>query len=83
MDTLSVRTHHGGMTFTLSRFQRRAAPTAKAQQLEAAAPVSAPMTDVFVEVVLPQNQPLPVVPGWTLRLWPQARLGDATLQAHA
>jgi hypothetical protein len=22
------------------------------------------------------------VPGWTLRLWPQARLGDATLEAR-
>ena len=35
---------------------------------------------VFFEVVLNSGTPLPL-PGWTLRLWPQARLGDATLEA--
>ncbi|WP_407570769.1 hypothetical protein [Deinococcus altitudinis] len=35
---------------------------------------------VFFEVVLTAGAPLPL-PGWTLRLWPQARLGDATLEA--
>ncbi len=35
---------------------------------------------VFFEVILNTCAPLPL-PGWTLRLWPQARLGDATLEA--
>ena len=35
---------------------------------------------VFFEVVLRPGSS-PAVPGWTLRLWPQARLGDATLEA--
>ncbi|WP_407539320.1 hypothetical protein Q0M94_14285 [Deinococcus radiomollis] len=35
---------------------------------------------VFFEVILNAGTPLPL-PGWTLRLWPQARLGDATLEA--
>lgn len=43
---------------------------------------------LFMEVVLPGGRAptLPVAPflaGWTLRLWPQARLGDATLEARA
>lgn len=37
---------------------------------------------LFMEVVLPQAKALSL-PGWTLRLWPQARLGDATLEARA
>ena len=37
---------------------------------------------LFMEVVLPQGSAL-LLPGWTLRLWPQARLGDATLEARA
>lgn len=37
---------------------------------------------VFFEVLLSADT-LPTVPGWTLRLWPQARLGDATLEALA
>ncbi|WP_424951807.1 hypothetical protein [Deinococcus sp.] len=37
---------------------------------------------VFFEVVLrPGAASVPTLPGWTLRLWPQARLGDATLEA--
>ncbi|GGJ60835.1 hypothetical protein [Deinococcus aquiradiocola] len=34
---------------------------------------------LFVEVIL--TGPLPALPGWHVRLWPQARLGDATLEA--
>ena len=37
---------------------------------------------VFFEVLLSADTP-PTVPGWTLRLWPRARLGDATLEARA
>ncbi len=37
---------------------------------------------LFMEVVLTQGSALSL-PGWTLRLWPQARLGDATLEARA
>lgn len=37
---------------------------------------------LFMEVVLARNTNL-TLPGWTLRLWPQARLGDATLEARA
>ncbi len=38
---------------------------------------------VFFEVVLNTGAatPVPSMPGWNLRLWPQARLGDATLEA--
>lgn len=35
---------------------------------------------VFFEVVL-NSAASPAMTGWTLRLWPQARLGDATLEA--
>ena len=35
---------------------------------------------LFFEVVLNTGAAL-ALPGWTLRLWPQARLGDATLEA--
>ena len=35
---------------------------------------------VFFEVILTADTP-PTVPGWTLRLWSQAQLGDATLEA--
>lgn len=52
-------------------------------------PVAAPQPVILVaEVVLPGGRPaaptLPVLalPGWTLRLWPVARLGDATLEAR-
>jgi len=39
---------------------------------------------VFFEVVLNTGAaaPTPSLPGWALRLWPQARLGDATLEAR-
>ena len=37
----------------------------------------------FAEVVLPDSEVSgPVLPGWELRLWPVARLGDATLEAR-
>lgn len=36
---------------------------------------------VFFEVVLSGAATTPSLPGWNLRLWPQARLGDATLEA--
>jgi hypothetical protein len=36
---------------------------------------------LFFEVTLERSGP-PALPGWTLRLWPQARLGDATLEAR-
>ncbi|AZI41739.1 hypothetical protein EHF33_02405 [Deinococcus psychrotolerans] len=74
------------MTFTLPRFGRRAATTQPAQlfaQPTTATPAEPLHEDVLMEVVLPEGRALPQVEGWTLRLWPQARLGDATLQAHA
>lgn len=38
---------------------------------------------LIAEVVLPEGHPVtPALPGWTLRLWPVARLGDATLEAR-
>ena len=93
MDTVPARVQNTDMTFTLPRFSRRTAPahltiTAKpAPQPAPAATTDMFMADVFMEVALPQGMPLEAaqitVPGWTLRLWPQARLGDATLQAHA
>lgn len=89
MDAVPARAHHGCMTFTLPRFGRRpittrSAPTPSVQPAAAslvAAP-SATTEDVLMEVVLPEGRALPHIDGWTLRLWPQARLGDATLQAH-
>ena len=52
-------------------------------RLVTAVAAPAPTTeDVLMEVVLPEGRALPQVDGWTLRLWPQALLGDATLQAH-
>lgn len=74
------------MPFTLPRFGRRAITTQPAQLLARpiTATTAAPLCeDVLMEVVLPEGRALPQVEGWTLRLWPQARLGDATLQAHA
>ena len=56
---------------------------AQSAQHVAARPLSADTVQpaaVFFEVVLNAGTPLPL-PGWTLRLWPQARLGDATLEA--
>lgn len=36
----------------------------------------------FMEVLLPVNSnALPAIDGWTLKLWPTATFGDATLQA--
>ena len=89
MDSVSARAHHIDMTFTLPRFSRRTAAPAPLNLTTRPAPQPAPAAPltVVVEVVLPQGmQPdtaLLSVYGWTLRLWPQARLGDATLQAHA
>ena len=37
---------------------------------------------LFFEVITPApDTPTPVPHGWHLRLWPQARLGDATVEA--
>ncbi len=36
----------------------------------------------FMEVLLPvDSSALPAISGWTLKLWPAATFGDATLQA--
>jgi hypothetical protein len=62
----------------LSPVQLSAAAT-----LDAAADLTdADLRDVYLEVVLPGGQALLRVPGWQLRLWPTASLGDATLEAH-
>ncbi|WP_161883278.1 hypothetical protein [Deinococcus alpinitundrae] len=89
MDAVPARVHYGCMTFTLPRFGRRSiithATSTPSIQPAAASVVAAPSAiteDVLMEVVLPEGRALPQVDGWTLRLWPQARLGDATLQAH-
>ena len=85
MDAVCVQAHHGCMTFTLPRFGRRSITNQSALSSSAQpadAPVTASSEDVLMEVVLPEGRTLPQVDGWTLRLWPQARLGDATLQAH-
>lgn len=37
---------------------------------------------VVCEVALPSADHCPELEGWILRLWPQARLGDATLEAR-
>ncbi|WP_293914124.1 hypothetical protein [Deinococcus sp.] len=73
------------MTFTLPRLHRpnQASSTHLQPAPVQAAPVApTSVTDVYIEVVLPARQALPRVPGWQLRLWPTASLGDATLQAH-
>ncbi|WP_288403589.1 hypothetical protein [uncultured Deinococcus sp.] len=45
-------------------------------------PAAQPAT-LIAEVVLPERDlTAPALPGWTLRLWPVARLGDATLEAR-
>ncbi|WP_221088263.1 hypothetical protein [Deinococcus aquaedulcis] len=46
--------------------------------LLAAPPAARP---VYVLEVLAPDDAVPTVPGWTLRAWPVARLGDLTLQA--
>lgn len=85
MDAVSAWAHHSCMTFTLPRFGRRAATTLPAQTLAQPITATTPaplQADLLMEVVLPEGRALPQVDGWTLRLWPQAVLGDATLQAH-
>jgi len=72
------------MTFTLPRFGRRSIIIPSVQPAAASVVAALPATteDVLMEVLLTEGRALPQVDGWTLRLWPQARLGDATLQAH-
>ena len=55
-----------------------------AQHIQSARPLhtDAVFGTVFFEVILTADT-LPTLPGWTLRLWPRARLGDATLEARA
>ncbi|ADV68060.1 hypothetical protein [Deinococcus maricopensis] len=37
---------------------------------------------LFFEVLTPEpGADAPTLPGWQVRLWPQARLGDATVEA--
>lgn len=39
---------------------------------------------LFAEVITPNGEvSTPTIPGWELRVWPTARLGDATLEARA
>lgn len=38
---------------------------------------------VLLEVIAPAGRALPNLPGWTLLSWPQARLGDLTLEASS
>ncbi len=86
MDAVSVGAHHVCMTFSLPRFGRRSAPIAQPQMAAPSLPTEVPAAvqkDVLMEVVWPAGQRLPTIPGWRLRLWPYAVLGDATLQAHA
>lgn len=46
-------------------------------------PAAAQPVTWIAEVALPEGRPVtPTLPGWTLRLWPVARLGDATLEAR-
>jgi hypothetical protein len=51
-------------------------------------PETAQPVTLIAEVVLPADRtaaptlPVLALPGWTLRLWPVARLGDATLEAR-
>ena len=79
MDSVSGRAQTVHMTFTLPRFHRPSLAASAPVQPSAAASLS---SDVYLEVVLPGSQMLPRVPGWQLRLWPTASLGDATLGAH-
>lgn len=37
---------------------------------------------LFIELIAPTPARLPDLPGWQLRAWPQARLGDLTLEAR-
>ena len=42
----------------------------------------APIRSLLVEVIAPACGALPRLPGWTLTVWPLARLGDFTLEAR-
>lgn len=68
---------------------RTVQPTPKAPRaaplpsLPGPCPASAQPVTLIAEVALPGGQlAAPTLPGWTLRLWPVARLGDATLEAR-
>ena len=72
------------MTFTLPRFSRRIDTRTSPEQSATLPRTETPKpADFLMEVVLPAGLTPIQIPGWTLKLWPQARLGDATLQAHA
>ncbi len=66
---------HGGQHFG-SKHLSGQYPAQHAQPLH----TDAVFGTVFFEVILTADT-LPTLPGWTLRLWPRARLGDATLEA--
>ena len=91
MDTVPAQAQTVCMTFTLPRLHRpsraASAPIRTGAAAASTAPTPAPQTSdvpmtVFMEVVLPAHQVPPRVPGWQLRLWPTASLGDATLEAR-
>lgn len=42
----------------------------------------APTRSLLVEVIAPEGLTLPQLPGWTVTVWPLARLGDFTLEAR-
>ena len=70
-----IYTNHGSHHVNLHHLneQSPAQPTRPIQ-------TDAVFGSAFFEVILTADMP-PAVPGWTLRLWSQARLGDATLEA--
>ncbi len=38
---------------------------------------------LLVEVIAPEGRALPALPGWSVTVWPHARLGDLTLEARS
>ena len=86
MDTVPAQAQTVCMTFTLPRLHRPSRAASAPVQISAAVAHTLPTSDVpmtvFMEVVLPAHQMPPRVPGWQLRLWPTASLGDATLEAR-
>ena len=66
-----IHTDHGSQHINLHHLNEQS----PAQPIQ----TDAVFGSAFFEVILTADT-LPTVPGWTLRLWSQSRLGDATLE---
>ena len=70
-----IYTDHGSQHVNLHHFNEQS-PVQPTRSIQ----TDVVFGSVFFEVILTADTP-PAVPGWTLRLWSQARLKDATLEA--